>query len=375
MLAPTREPRLLVAQATMPPSGDELPRHQLLGERLKAAGSAVGGFIDRRYFLVGVVAAVALAAGFPSVGRRGGPLRPEITVVWGATCGIFLLAGLGLPTSDLARAAANFRLHGLIQAINLCLIPLGTLAVCTPLVQMGLLAPVLRDGMLVMAALPTTVNMCVALTRSSAGDEALAIFNAVLGNILGVLLTPALLLTLVGTSGALSVVETLQKLSTKVVLPLVIGQLLRPALNKSGVLTRRKKLLSRTSESLLLYVVFSTFCDTFLRGFGLPPSTLASLSALVVGTHVAFLAVAWQIGGMLGLQPKQRVTVTLTSTQKTLALGLPLLRVVFAGRPDLGLLCTPLLIQHPLQLLIGSLLSPRLKQYALQDEGGGQKVS
>lgn len=288
MLAPTREPRLLVAQATMPPSGDELPRHQLLGERLKAAGSAVGGFIDRRYFLVGVVAAVALAAGFPSVGRRGGPLRPEITVVWGATCGIFLLAGLGLPTSDLARAAANFRLHGLIQAINLCLIPLGTLAVCTPLVQMGLLAPVLRDGMLVMAALPTTVNMCVALTRSSAGDEALAIFNAVLGNILGVLLTPALLLTLVGTSGALSVVETLQKLSTKVVLPLVIGQLLRPALNKSGVLTRRKKLLSRTSESLLLYVVFSTFCDTFLRGFGLvrrpPPIVPVSRAAQIAHT-------------------------------------------------------------------------------------------
>ena len=65
---------------------------------------------------------------------------------------------------------------------------------------------------------------------------------------------------------------------------------------------------------------------------------------------------------------KQRITLTLTATQKTLALGLPLLRVVFAGRPDLGVLCTPLLIQHPLQLFVGSVLSPKLKAVAEAEE-------
>ena len=88
----------------------------------------------------------------------------------------------------------------------------------------------------------------------------------------------------------------------------------------------------------------------------------------MLGTHAAFLAAAWSLGGALRLGRSERVTFLLCSTQKTLALGLPLLRVVFAGRPDLGVLCTPLLLQHPLQLFIGSLLSARMKAFAEAEE-------
>ena len=89
--------------------------------------------------------------------------------------------------------------------------------------------------------------------------EALAIFNAVLGNLLGVFLTPYLLLKFVGASDALSVLDTLQKLATKVLLPLFVGQVLRPPLLKQGVLSGgSKKLLSRTSETCLLVIVYST---------------------------------------------------------------------------------------------------------------------
>lgn len=333
--------------------------------RLRAAAERAVAFCDKNYFLVGVIVSVALAGVFPALGRKGGPLRPELTVAWGATCGIFLIAGLNLPTSELARAAANVRLHLLIQSVNLLLLPLGYLGVCNALAAVGCIGPSLRDGMLAMSVLPTTVNMCVALSRSSAGDEALAIFNAVLGNLLGVVLTPYLLLRFVGTSGALSALDTLQKLASKVLLPLVIGQLLRGPVQKMGALAgKSKKRLSRTSETLLLVIVYSTFCDTFLRGFGLPAKTLLGLFGLVSATHLGSLVAVWQIGGLARLQAAQRITLTLCSTQKTLALGLPLLKIIFASRPDLGILCTPLLIQHPLQLLVGSLLSPRFQAYA-----------
>ena len=195
--------------------------------------------------------------------------------------------------------------------------------------------------------------------------------NAVLGNLLGVILTPYLLLRLVGSAGALSAVDTLQKLATRVLLPLLVGQSLRPPMQK--LIAGRKKLLSRSSESLLLLIIYSTFCDTFLRGFGIPARSLAGLAGLVSISHLAHLATAWQLGGALRLTAKQRITFTLTGTQKTLALGLPLLRVVFAGRPDLGVLCTPILLQHPLQLIIGSLLSPKLKQCAEEEQGQGKK--
>ena len=36
---------------------------------------------------------------------------------------------------------------------------------------------------------------------------------------------------------------------------------------------------------------------------------------------------------------------------------------LFAGRTDLGLVCAPLLMHHPFQLLTGALLAPRLARY------------
>ena len=119
---------------------------------------------------------------------------------------------------------------------------------------------------------------------------------------------------------------------------------------------------------MLLLIVFSTFCDTFLHGFGVPLPTLAQLVGLVGGMHALFLAAAWQLGRVARLGAAQRVALTLCGTQKTLALGLPLLRLVFSQRADLGLLCTPLLIQHPLQLAVGSLLSAKLADYVARED-------
>ena len=42
----------------------------------------------------------------------------------GATCGIFLLSGLTLPTSELAAAAFRVREHAAIQGVNLVVLPL-----------------------------------------------------------------------------------------------------------------------------------------------------------------------------------------------------------------------------------------------------------
>mgnify|MGYP006095645069 CR=1 FL=1 len=319
-------------------------------------------FIDKRFFLVGVVAAVGLAALTPTLGCKGGLLRPELTVNWGATGGIFLIAGLTLPTSQLAATAVRVRAHAAIQAFNLLLVPLMMLGVCSALGALGLLPAALADGLLVMAALPTTVNMCVALTRSAGGNEALAIFNAVVGNLAGVLLTPWVLTRLVASGGGgLAPGGVLRTLSLKVLLPLVAGQVLRRLPAVASVAGARKKLLSRTSESLLLLTVYSTFCDTFLRGAPLAPLALVGLLGVVLGAHAIALAAAWALSvPAVGRAMVDRVAFVYCATQKSLALGLPLLRILLAGRADLALLCTPLLLQHPLQLIVGSFLQPLL---------------
>lgn len=319
---------------------------------------------------MGAAVAVSLAAALPSVGRPGGPLRPELTVAWGATCGIFVLTGLALPTHELAAAARRVREHALIQGYNLAFMPLATVLACGAATRQGLLEPALRDGMVAMACCPTTINMCVALTRSAGGDVGLAVFNAVLGNLLGVFLTPLLLLRLLGSTGSVSAAAVLRKLASKVILPLAAGQLARRLLPRAALEGTAKKRLSRGSETLLLLIIYATFCETFSTGWPLRGAALARLFVLVLLQHLGFLATGWALGGAAGLAAPQRTAFTLCSTQKTLALGLPLLQVVFAGRPDLALICTPLLIQHPLQLLVGSVNAPRLVEFAEAEQQG-----
>jgi sodium/bile acid cotransporter 7 len=84
------------------------------------------------------------------------------------------------------------------------------------------------DGVLVTACLPTTVNMCIVLTQTAGGNSAAALFNAVLGNMVGgLLVTPALLYLFFKAKLQLSFGATLAKLATKVVLPVAVGQVLR----------------------------------------------------------------------------------------------------------------------------------------------------
>jgi sodium/bile acid cotransporter 7 len=48
--------------------------------------------------------------------------------------------------------------------------------------------------------------------------------------------------------------------------------------------------------------------------------------------------------------------------QKTLAAGVPMAQLVFAGHPGLGLILLPVLVYHPVQLIVGAWLIPRLRR-------------
>jgi len=187
-----------------------------VGAALAALPARALDFADRQFFLVGVISAISAAAVAPGIGGRS-PLL-SLGVSWGAPFGIFLIAGVNMPTGKLAKAATRVRAHAAIQAFSVLLVPLLTVAVCTPLSAAGLLSPVIRDAFLVLSVLPTTVNMCVALSRAAGGDEALAVFNAVLGNLLGIFVTPLMLLLLLGRTGAVPIAATVRSLALKVLL-------------------------------------------------------------------------------------------------------------------------------------------------------------
>lgn len=135
---------------------------------------------------------------------------------------IFLLSGLSLELSELKEALSNVKLNTAIQLTTFLAWPF---LVGVPLTRAmrkfvpNLLPSALLDGLLILTCLPTTVNMCIFLTSAAGGNVASSLCNAVISNLAGIFLTPALLLRFFGTEVSLPFFAMVWKLCNKVLLP------------------------------------------------------------------------------------------------------------------------------------------------------------
>ena len=210
-------------------------------------------WLDKRFFLVGMVAAIALAAAYPNAGAKGGALQSRVTSGWVAVCIIFFLSGWSLKTRELVKAALYCKLNSVVQIFNLAFVPL----VIYGLVSALYLTPLddkLLKGLLISSCLPTTVSMCVVLTKTAGGNDAAAIFNAAFGNLLGIFVTPLLILLLVGDESNLALTDVLLKLTLKILVPLAVGQCVQYGVQGAREFyTTNKSRFKRMQESLLLW--------------------------------------------------------------------------------------------------------------------------
>ena len=374
----TRRPRPTLALTTVTDAEDDNSSGTFF---LSEIANHLQVFFSANFFVIGVVAAIAAAGLNPAFGLRGGPLRPEITVEAFAVSLIFLLNGIALPSSELAAAAGNLKLNVFTQSLNLIVAPLLLWPFFTALRSLHTLPSAVIDGLICTFCLPTTVNMCIVLTGSAGGSVATALFNAVIGNVLGIFLTPLLILKLVPVSTAASVAKSasttityssvLLKLSKKVLLPVALGQLLRLSAGMRGFLQRHKKKFSRATELLLLSIIYTTFCGTFASSSATMVGGFRTLVCLLLGLpalHLTLLACAFAVARLpaLGFRRDQQVAAAFCASHKTLAFGMPLLATLFRGDPALGLLSLPLLIVHPMQLLVGGAVVPAFKKYTAE---------
>src|SRR6185369_9123865 len=123
----------------------------------------------------------------------------------------------------------NWRLHLLVQLCTFGFFPL--LGMVLVFGSGSSLSPDLRIGLFFLCALPSTVSSSVALTATAHGNVPGAVFNATLSSLLGVLLTPLWLGVVLGATGrGLPVADVILDLLEWLVLPLFVGQLLRPLL-------------------------------------------------------------------------------------------------------------------------------------------------
>ena len=82
----------------------------------------------------------------------------------------------------------------------------------------------------------------------------------------------------------------------------------------------------------------------------------------IVGSLMLFQAVFLITGAIAkatGFNSGDRIAAIFCGSKKSIAAGIPMAQLIFAGDPRLGLILLPLMIYHPLQLVICGVLAER----------------
>eukprot|EP00043_Microstomoeca_roanoka_P012460 m.120623 g.120623 ORF g.120623 m.120623 type:complete len:473 (+) comp15500_c2_seq1:269-1687(+) len=323
-------------------------------------------FVRAQWFLVGLVLAIALARAAPFIGAKGGPLLPEYTIKYGAVFLIFFNSGLTLKTEELKKAAMQISVHVAVQGFTLALVPFVMTFVTSTLRQFVDWNPAILTGLSVLSCLPPPVSSAVILTSAAGGNEAAAIFNSAFGSFLGIFVTPLLMFSVVGESAGVPVQNIFISLLSTVVLPLILGQIVRH--RAWSAIQPLNIPFSNISSVVLLLIIFATFCDTFKAGVDIDTPTLLGLVCFVVLMLLVEMTFLFVVCNRLQFAPRDIVCILFCATHKSLTLGIPMLNILFAGHKALSLLSLPLLICHPTQILLGGIMVPVVRKWLLSTE-------
>ena len=305
--------------------------------------------------VLALIATVLLASVWPVRGDIAAAFR--VLTAFGIAL-LFFLYGARLSREAVIGGLVHWRLHAVVLAITFVVFPLlGLLAA-------ALLAPHLAAelllGVLFLCVLPSTVQSAVAFTAIARGNVAAAVCSAALSNLLGVFVTPLLASVLLATGTlAGSPLDAIGMIALQLFLPFVAGQALQPWIG--AAVTRQRRLLAITDRGTVMLVVYVAFSAAVVDGLWTRvPAPALALVAIVAAVLLALgLLAAWIAGTRLGFDRADTVAMVFCGSNKSLASGVPIANVLFAGQAALGMILLPIMLFHPLQLVVCALLAQR----------------
>jgi len=205
-------------------------------------------------FVLLLLGTVGLAVLLPASGATADVLSVVTKL---AIALLFFLYGIRLSPIEALHGARQWRLHLMVLAMTFVAFPL--LGLAARLLVPSVLTPDLYTGVLFLCLVPSTVQSSIAFTSIARGNVPAAMVSASLSNILGVMLTPLLVVALMQTTGSVRVDgSSVADIVLQLLAPFFVGQLLRPLLadrvERHPVLT---KAVDRGSVLLVVYTAFS----------------------------------------------------------------------------------------------------------------------
>lgn len=304
-------------------------------------------------FILTLLVTVALATLLPA--RGGGAVAfSHLSVL--AVALLFFLYGARLSPEAMLTAVRHWRLHLVVFLSTFVLFPLlGLLAgTLVPTV----LTPPLYVGVVYLCTLPSTVQSSIAFTSIARGNVPAAICSASLSNLVGTLLTPLMAGALLTAHGVGLSAQSIWDIVLQLLLPFLLGQLARRGIGEW--VQRHRKVLSLVDRGSIVLVVYTAFSAGVVAGIWhqLSLTNLAALLAVSLVLLAVVLAVTTMTARLLGFDLPDRIAVVFCGSKKSLASGLPMATVLFAGQ-NVGLIVLPLMLFHQAQLIVCAALARR----------------
>jgi len=349
----------------------------------KCLRTKISIFYNSNSFLILIIFAILLAFAYPELGYLY--LFPKITATWITVIIIFFLSGISLESEELKNACKRLGFNLFVQLYNFGFVSVFMYGIKNLITYWKLIPQSLADGMMIGVCVPITINTVLVLTKSSNGDEAAALFNAVFGNLLGVFISPLLILLYLGQNVSVNIGDVFFKLCLRVLLPIAVGQLIhRYSVKAVKFVNDHKKQVKKIHESCFIFIVYTIFCTTFYEhrkknddaSSDIDTTTVADTIIMITCQFVILLAVmiiAWTLLKVLyPNQPTLRVMGLYGCTHKSVAMGIPLINTIYEENPNIGFYTLPLLIWYLIQVIIGTFLSPRLAEFVDREEERAQ---
>ena len=306
--------------------------------------------IRKQWFLI--VLLLALAGGYFFAGQLGG-LVAASWLKWTVVAVTMFLMAWPLEFGKLYGALAKPLAPLLATGVNFVLIPL----LAWPISK--LLGADLGSGLIVAAAVPSTLASGAVWTRRAGGDDSVAVVVTLLTNSTCFFVTPLLVYLMLGgrvEPGTFQ--QTIFKLLYFVVLPMALGQIVRVHKPTAAWATRNKPKLSTAA---MFGVLFMVLVGSAVAGQKVAESEssisigqILMMTVAVAVVHLVGWAAGFYLAGQCNIPRDRQIAVAFSGSQKTLMAGL-------STAISMGLNIIPMVAYHAVQLIIDTVLADRLK--------------
>jgi sodium/bile acid cotransporter 7 len=311
--------------------------------------------IKKYWFFIGIALMVGISFSLPELGHFVRTCKILNVGIFFA----FLLTGLSLETGSIFVQLKNIKVLCAALFSSLIFFPIVAYY-CGQYFFINW--PDFAIGALIIGVAPVTVASGTVMTAIAMGNVPLSLFICVLGNFCSILTIPIvvkLILQFSDVAIQLPVIKMLMGLTLKVLLPTIIGQILRPWLKDK--LMPFSSAISVFNQCIVLLIILNAVSSSTERIFQ-AGSTLILVFSFMIGLHIFILITNRTLSWLIRLDLPSTAAFTIHTSQKTLTISYLVWAGYFAVEYPMALI--PAIAYHLTQMIMDTFVAQWFRKKA-----------